>query len=238
MNRRLRSLHRSIGATVALFVLLLAITGIMLNHTTDLKLDQRYLTWDWLLEHYGLGFIQADSVYLLDQTVVSQFGTQIFIDATPITKVNRPLLGGVSLDDIMVLATDDALLLLTPEGEFIERISEAAGIPPEIQNIGLFHGEPVLQTREGLWRSDFMLDRWEQISLQGVGWSLPQPMPDSIEQEIASYFHGKGVTIEHVVLDLHNGRIIGKAGIWLLDILAILMIFLALTGLWIWARRA
>ena len=42
MNRRMRSLHRSMGAAIALFVLLLSITGILLNHSSDLKLDKRY----------------------------------------------------------------------------------------------------------------------------------------------------------------------------------------------------
>lgn len=238
MNRRLRSLHRSMGVTVALFVLMLAITGVMLNHTIELKLDQRYLTWNWLLEHYGIDSVQADAVYLLDQKVVSQFDDQIFIDAIPVTYVSRPLLGGINLEDLMVLATNDALLLLTPEGEFIERMGEAAGIPPKILNIGLFHGEPVLQTREGLWRSDFMLDKWELISLQGVGWSVPQPMPENIQQELANYFHGKGVTVERVILDFHNGRIFGNPGVWLLDLFGVLLVLLSLTGLWIWSRRA
>ena len=237
MNRRMRSLHRTMGAVVALFVLMLAITGVALNHTTDLKLDKQYVTWDWLLQHYGIANVQPDVVYLLDQNVITQFGSQVFVDAKPVTHSERPLLGGVVLDDLIVLATDDALLLFNPEGEFIERMGAAANVPPMIQNIGLFHGDPVIQTRDGLWRSDFILDQWERVSLQGVGWSLPQSMPESIEAELAEYFHGKGVTVEQLLLDIHNGRILGQFGVWLLDILGILLLVLSFTGLWIWARR-
>lgn len=237
MNRRMRSLHRSMGAIVALFVMLLAITGMLLNHTTELKLDQRYLTWNWLLEHYGVATVEADAVFLLDQKVISQFNEQLFVDAIPVTNVQRPVLGGVVLDDLMVLATDDALILLSPEGEFIERMGNAAGVPPEIQNIGLFHGDPVIQTRDGMWRSDFLLDQWERISLQGIGWSVPQPMPDSIETELAEYFHGKGIAVEQLILDIHNGRIVERFGVWILDAFAVLMIVISLTGLWMWGRR-
>jgi hypothetical protein len=237
MNRRMRSLHRSVGALLALFVILFAVTGILLNHTTDLALDKRYLSWPWLLEHYGVATVEADAVFLLDQKVVSQFGPQIFVDATPVTHVQRPLIGGVVLDNIIVLATDDALILLSPEGEFIERMSAAAGVPPMIQNIGLFHGDPVIQTREGMWRSDFLLDQWERISLTGIGWSEPQPMPSSIESALAEYFHGKGITVEQFVLDLHNGHIIDRFGVWLLDAFAVLIVLLSLTGLWMWGRR-
>lgn len=237
MNHRMRSLHRSMGAAIALFVLLLSITGILLNHSNDFKLDKHYLTWPWLLKHYGVSNVQADTVYLLDKFVISQFGSEIFVDAKPVTSVQRPLLGGIALDEIMVLATDDALILLNSDGEFIERMGGAAGVPPMIQNIGLFHGNPVIQTREGMWRSDFMLDKWEEISLQGIGWSVPSLMPDSIQNELVNYFHGEGVTVEHFLLDVHNGRILGSLGVWLLDLLGILLTFLSLTGIWMWLRR-
>ncbi|MFT7413363.1 MAG: hypothetical protein ACI9FO_000006 [Methylophagaceae bacterium] len=238
MNRRMRNLYQSMGAAIALFVLLLSITGILLNHSSDLKLDKHYLTWPWLLSHYGVGNVQADAVFLLDQSVISQFGAEVFVNAKPVTNAQRPLLGGVVLDDMIVLATDDALILLNSEGEFIERMGAAAGVPPIIQNIGLFHGGPIIQTREGMWRSDFMLDKWELISLQGVGWSLPSPMPASIQKELVKYFHGEGVSAEQVLLDVHNGRILGVIGVWLLDLVGVLLTALSLTGIWMWLRRS
>ena len=237
MNRRMRRLRRSMGAAIALFVLLLSITGILLNHSSDLKLDKSHLTWPWLLSHYGVSNVQADAVYTLDQAVISQIGTEIFVDAKPVTHSQRPLLGGVELDEVIVLATDDALILLNSDGEFIERMGAATGVPPMIQNIGLFHGAPVIQTREGMWRSDFMLDKWEAISLQGIGWSVPSLMPESIKNDLIKYFHGEGVTIEHVLLDVHNGRILGSVGVWLLDLLGVLLTVLSLTGIWMWLRR-
>jgi len=237
MNKRMRSLHRSMGAIVAIFVLMLATTGILLNHTSDLDLDQRFLTWDWLLSHYGINEADADAVYLLDRHTISQFGTQVFVDATPVTQSEVPILGGIIIDDLMVLATEGALLLFTPEGEFIERMGDSVGVPSMIQNIGLFHGDPVVQTRNGMWRSDFMLDQWEQLSLNGVGWSEPQAMPSSVQDELSLFFRGKGITIERVILDVHNGRILGKYGAWFADLVGGLLVLIALTGLWLWGRR-
>jgi len=237
MRRFMRSLHRSVGIVVFLFVIILSVTGILLNHTSDLKLDQRYLSTPWLLEHYEINQVKPDAVFLLDNKVFSQFGEQLFVDATPVTNLYRPLLGGVVIDEIYVLATDDALILLNPDGEFVERMSAEAGVPPMIQNIGLFHGDPVLQTHDGMWRSDFLLDSWELVSLEGVGWSVPEPMPDSVEKELATYFHGYGVTFEQVVLDIHNGHIIKKFGVWILDVIGLLMTLLSLSGLWLWFRK-
>lgn len=236
MNRRLLNIHRSMGALLAMFVLLLASTGILLNHTSDFDLDQYHLTWPWLLKHYGMDSVEVDNAYLLDEKIVSQVGEQIFVDSTPIVESVRPLIGGVVLDDITVIASDNELILLSPDNEFIEKMSASAGVPMQIQNIGLFHGQPVLQTRNGMWRSDFLLEEWENISLQGVSWSEPFPMPDATLKQLAAYFHGEGISLERFILDLHNGRILSAVGVWLLDILAVLLIVLSLSGLWIWNK--
>lgn len=233
----MRNLHRKIEPIIALFVLLLAVTGLLLNNSSNLQLDKRYLTWDWLLQHYQITHVDPDVVYLLGHRTISQFGSEVFVDAKPVTHVDRPLLGGVMLDDLIVLATDDALILLSHDGEFIERMGGAMGIPPNIQNIGLFRGEAVLQTYNGLWRSDFLLDQWERISVQGVGWSLPLPMPESVEAALATYFHGQGVSVERFVSDIRNGRIVNIVGSYLADLISIVLILWALAALWFWLSR-
>lgn len=224
---------RNIAATItAFFVFIMVISGILLNHASDLKLDQKHLTWHWLLKHYDLVSVQADTVYILGKNVVSQFGNDIFIGATPSIQSDQLVVGGIALEEIMVVATENSLLLFNLDGDFIDQMGLEENIPADIQNIGLFHGDPVIQTRTGLWRSDLMLAKWENVSLQGVGWSSAQPMPDSIEIQLAEYFHGRGVTVEKILLDIHNGHILPKYGIWILDILGFLLIWLMLTGSW------
>ncbi len=237
MNRKLRSFHRVIGVVLASFLLMFAITGVALNHSSELKLDKRYVNWDWLMSQYGLGQVSPDISFLIDNKIFSQFGNQLFLDATPLTHIERPLLGGIALEDIIVLATDDALILLTREGEFIERMGAEAGVPAPIQNIGLYHGEPVLQTRQAMWRSNFMLDKWEPISLQGVSWSIAHPLPNSVYNELKQFFYGKGISVQQLLIDIHNGHILGSVGIWLVDFLGLLIVFLSLSGLWMWGRR-
>lgn len=237
MNRRMRSLHRSMGVAVAIFLLLFAATGVLLNHSNQLKLDQRYISWDWLMAHYGIGVAEPDAVFLVENKIFSQFGSQLFLDAKPVTHLDRTILGGIALDDLIVLATDQALVLLTKEGEFVERMGAEAGVPAPVQNIGIYHGEPVIQARNGMWRSNFMLDVWEPMSLQGVSWSTPHPMPASVADDLQAYFYGKGVSVEQLLLDIHNGRILGVLGVWLIDIIGLLLVVLSFTGLWMWGKR-
>lgn len=236
MNGMLRSWHRTMGVIIALFVLVLAATGILLNHTEDLELDQHYLTWPWLLDHYGLSDVEADVAYHLNDRFITQFDEKVFVDGSLVTTTHQQIIGGIGIDDITVLATDNELLLISPEGEFIEKMSASAGVPEQIQNIGLFHGEPVLQTRKGMWRSDYMLETWENISLQGVSWSIQSPVPDDIQKQLDSYFYGEGISVERFALDVHNGHILNGIGVWLLDIVAVLLIVLSISGLWMWRR--
>ena len=69
MNRKLRSFHRVIGAILASFLLMFAITGIALNHSIQLKLDKRYVSWDWLMSQYGIGEVKPDAAFLIDNTL-------------------------------------------------------------------------------------------------------------------------------------------------------------------------
>ena len=44
-------------------------------------------------------------------------------------------------------------------------------------------------------------------------------------------WRGKGLTVERVLLDLHSGRILGKVGPLLMDLVAVFLIVLSLSGL-------
>lgn len=52
--RRWYRWHRRIGIISALFVLLLSVTGIILNHTVSLGLHQSHVKAAWVHELYGL----------------------------------------------------------------------------------------------------------------------------------------------------------------------------------------
>ena len=226
---RLQVLYWVLGIIASLMLFLLTLTGLMLNHSKELGLNRHYITWAWVLDYYDLNTKQPDAVYLLDQRVVSQFGQQVFIDSIPAIQSKETILGGITLDNITVVATSNALFLFDSEGMFIERIgSYAGGLPFGIQNIGLFHGQPVVQTRNGSWRGDFILESWENLSLQGVTWSKQQSMPVSIQEELRSYFYNKGITTEQFLTDLHSGLILKSYGSWLVDIWWLFLLVLSM----------
>jgi hypothetical protein len=52
--------HRRVGVTSAVFVIILAVTGLILNHNIMLDLHNVHITNPWLLEWYGY---DADAEY-------------------------------------------------------------------------------------------------------------------------------------------------------------------------------
>ena len=44
-------------------------------------------------------------------------------------------------------------------------------------------------------------------------------------------WRGRGLTVERLLLDLHSGRILGEAGPLLMDLVAVFLIVLSLSGL-------
>lgn len=237
MTPHLKQLVRLLLWLLACLILLQLVAGLLLNHSKQLELGQRYLTWEWLMTHYGMGLKEADAAFLVDDKIISQFDTQLFVDASPVTHLERSLLGAIALEDVIVLATDQALILLNREGEYLDTLHAQAGIPAPIQNIGTYHGEPVIQARNGMWRSNFLLDVWEPLSLQGVSWSRPYPIPDSVASELKTYFHGKGITVKQVLTDFRNGHWLAPVGIWLNDVLMLFMLLLIFSGVRFWNAK-
>ena len=78
-NAKIISLHRYIGIVICVFLVLLSVTGIFLNHTDDLNLDKRFINWPWLLKHYGLTAPQPKQNFNLGQNAVTNMMDKFFI---------------------------------------------------------------------------------------------------------------------------------------------------------------
>ncbi len=218
---------------ILLSILLLVWLGsaVLLNHDSALGLDKLKVNSSWLKQHYQIGELQSDQAFLVEDHVIVAVEQQLYINAEPLLSLPRPLIGAVALENVLVVATDDALILLSKDGDYIDTLGAAAGIPPEIQNIGVHYNDPVLQTRHGMWRGNFLLDSWELMSLQGVSWSQSESMPPSSRKAMEIQLYGDGVSVSHVLRDLHNGQLVKGIGRWLLDIWLIVLLILGFRGI-------
>jgi hypothetical protein len=239
--RLLRSLyiwHRYIGLATALFVIVLSLTGLALNHTEELQLDARHVRSDTLLDWYGIHAPDMLVSYRAGAHAISQLGNHIYWNLQPVPTANGTLAGALEYAGLVVAGLDSGLLLFTREGELIEQLGPAAGVPAGIQAIGTdTAGKLVIKTASGDYWTDENFIEWTAAAESDVTWAIAAPPGQELEQDLRNAWRGTGLSLERVLLDLHSGRIFGEAGVWLVDAAALLFLLLAGSGTWLWGRR-
>lgn len=231
--RLLYKFHRYAGLSVALVIILLAVTGIALNHTDDLKLDQQFVQSAPLLDWYGIDTPEIQQAFAVQQRWLSQSGSTIYLDTQPVFKTPNTLLGATANEHFISLAFRNSLLLLSHEGEVIEEIEQQA-----IQKIGAdSQGRTLIQSNNSLYYSDDDFLSWKVTPTIPVQWSQSQPLAASLEKQITNDSRHTILPYERVILDVHSGRFFGKYGVYAIDMASTVFILLAITGTWIWLKH-
>ena len=229
-------MHRYGGITSALFIIVVCITGLLLNHTDQLELNKKTVTANWLLDWYGIEKPPTVSFEFADQ-YASQLNQTIYLGTTHVQGSYALLQGLVSAERTTIIATTDQLIVMTPKGELIEVLDALHGIPANIRRIGLTpDGELIIDATGNLWTADDNLLGWARTDAKSIAWSVTTTLPSTLEDAISTHFRGAGLSLERILLDLHSGRILGRAGPWLGDAVAIVFILLAITGIWMWFK--
>lgn len=229
--------HRRTGLTAMVLMVILAITGIMLNHTESLELDSTYIESSPILNWYGLEPEGEILSYKVNDHIISSWNQQLFFDKQTIARTTQVFHGAVWTEQFIIVAFDTEIFLLTQEGELVERIPTSQSFTG-IQRVGLKYNRPVIETSELQYyvADEHILD-WDIITNKDVQWSTKTSLNTLQIDELRHAFRGNGLSIERVVLDLHSGRIFGKYGIYLMDLSAIILLWLSFSGLWMWWQR-
>jgi len=236
-KKSINQIHKFTGIAVCVFLIHLSITGIFLNHTEDLGLDEKYTASPMILALYNISMPSQEESFLVDNIFISRFGDQVFMGNQPIIKSENPIIGAALSNQVLFIAFPNEMVLLTQEGELIERISSTAELPENIQKLGVSEDILYLNTSNQLWQSSDQGQAWELSDSDFNDWSNEVVIPDQQTKQIEMYFSGKGVSLEQFFLDLHNGNIIKGFGKWLLDIIAIFLLLLSISGIWIWLKK-
>lgn len=240
-NQNKRSIfhwHRQIGLAVSILVIILSVTGILLNHTEDFELDSSYVKSDFLLEWYGIKKPVINS-YPIGENWISHAGDALYFNDVFVEKEIKHLTGAIAMENYIAVATTDELILFTPGGEKIERLDATTGIPANILSIGKNQtAQLYLKTENAIFQSNEDVTEWTPSKIKNITWAKKSSLPNELENSLNTLFRGKGLSKERVLLDLHSGQILGKAGPLLIDLSAILLLILSLTGCWMYAKRS
>jgi hypothetical protein len=241
-KRKLKSLyiwHRYAGIVAALLALVLAVTGIALNHTQRLQLDQTFVQADWLLNWYDIELPEAKTGYQLDGHWVTQVGGKLYLDDTLVAEDASDLAGALAFTHYVAVAQSAQIRLLTYEGELIETLGSMHGVPTGIRQIaGKANDEVLIDTYQGYYLTDKDFLTWKKIDRPvSANWVQAQAVPEQLRVRLSQQTRAQELPMERVFLDLHSGRILGPWGPWVMDTAALLLMFLAISGCWIWMKQ-
>jgi hypothetical protein len=228
------------GLSAALVAVLVAVTGVLLNHTEDFEFDSRHVQADWILNWYGIAPPQELLSFPLGDRHVTLMGEHLYLDRKEIEGDYRDLVGAVLMGDIFVVAVSNSILLLTPRGELIERLQAEDGVPAGMKRIGAdTQGRLVVEGSHVLYRSDKEFLHWQHADnpASPILWAEPGPLDPKLKSSLQHHFRGEVLPVERVLLDLHSGRFFGRLGPWVVDAAAVLLTLLAVSGTWIWLKR-
>ena len=234
----MRRFHRSIGAGAAIFVFFIVLSGLVINHSTGLGLDQRHVSQPFLLGWYGLGKPENIQSYAVGDDWLSFAGSQLYLNDKSVATMSDGA-GAVSVGELLIAAGSDELLLLDQQGNLVERISWGPIATAAIDSIGLnANGSVTVKSSGQLWLADTDLLNWQRTgeTTQSIHWSTSEPAPETLQQAITRVYRGEGLSLERVLLDLHSGRIFGNIGTIIYDLLAIAIGYLSINGLVLWFR--
>jgi hypothetical protein len=234
--------HRRFGLLAAFFLLVLAVTGIVLNHTAALALDKRFIDWPWLSAMYGDNSANLPAYALAGRWLSRAANGMVYLDDIAVAPCSGKLVGALSHDDLLYAGCADALLLLTRDGALVESVNASTGLPTPLQALGLVDGQVVLQSADNWWLADLERLVFDAPAPPGAavsGQLVPARLPAVIRARIPA--PQQWLTWERMLLDLHSGRLFGRLGVLWVDLMGVLLGCLALSGFamwWLHRRRA
>ncbi|WNC71880.1 PepSY domain-containing protein [Thalassotalea psychrophila] len=239
--RHLREWHRKSGIFAAFLLIFLSISGIALNHTEAFKLGHTAITNQWLLQHYGIKDPSNSKYFFNKQFSVSD--GYIFKNDILLQEGSENVIAiGQYLEFDLVL-TQSKLSLFDDSGELVDQITHSDGLPSGIKamaiNTNANNNTIILNTLNGYYQSGQHLLEWQKVDfIVEPSWiKADQVTSDNINDAKLRY-KSQFLTLERVVLDAHSGRIFGDYMVLFMDIIALAIIILSLSGLYIWIRYA
>ena len=229
--------HRYIGVTVSLFVIVLSATGLLLNFTDTLKLNKTHISTSWLLNHYNIGNFNVSS-FQTDDHLVSQASNFIYLNGHYVLNLKEALVGALNLSENILLATQTSLILIDHNGEIIDEIGKFTGLPESPLGISITdNGHPVIRGINTYWKGSNELSAWQPLKGPHPKWVAPVDTPNDINSLIQQHARSNEIHYERVLLDLHSGRLLGMWGQNIMSISAVLLLVLAVSGIFLWLRK-
>ena len=234
--RRLARWHQWAGLGGAAFIVMLVVTGVLINHSAQFAFEKRKVATGWMLDWYGIGAPIVENGFHVGKNWIVQAEKRLYLDQRQIGRSEAEVVGAVQVGNEMAVATTDHLMILDAQGNPLEQLGHEHGLPGEIMQIGKRGSYLAVRSRDGDYRAEIDVLHWEKKTGTGADWSRSEALPEDIGRQIAADARSKTLSVDRVLRDIHTGRILGAWGMLFADALAFVLLALTITGVWVWWR--
>lgn len=238
-TRKLTVWHRRIGVFSALFIVILSVTGVLLNHTSRFNLDSNFISFPWVLSLYSVATPQISSVSLGDDWV-SEVESKLFYNAKPLGECRGRLLNALIVSEYWLIACSEQIILYSNDHMVIEKIDGATGLPVPLQGFSQCGSGACMMAASQIYKIDTNALSWSKLTEKhafDLSWNNHTPAPKHIIESLKAKTQSKIITWEKLVLDIHAGRYFGAAGPLVMDFVAFIFIILAFSGIYMWGAK-
>ena len=218
--------HRRIGIFSALVLLLLTLTGLLLNHSDDFGLNQSKLSRAQASLFYAEQTAPSFGSYL-PQGWVYQLENSILLNSQLLQKCETGFVGAMWIARVLYIACENKLHVLDRDLRLIESLDARHAFPAPVSAIAACENLCLKSSDQG-WTYDFHAGVFRKIE-SAVDWHKLKKLPQNISAAAPSAF-----SWERLLLDIHAARFLGPIGVWVLDFFALLFIILSLSGIYLW----
>ncbi|MDG1733981.1 MAG: PepSY domain-containing protein [Thalassotalea sp.] len=240
--KHLRETHRQLGMLLAFFMIFLALTGIMINHGNSLSLDRSKVEVNWILDHYNIEAPDKVLKFSLAKNKSALFvvGKQVWLANTLLFTADNDINSAAIWQQFIIISGDDNLRLYNHAGQLVDVMDKASGLPTNIQGLAVNGNNIYLQTAQGIFLSNDELYSWQLQSKDKAldNWSKASTISAAEIKHYQQLYRQQILSWERVVLDIHSGRFFASLGVLFMDLVALFIIILSLSGIYMWIRQA
>ncbi len=231
-----RKLHRSLAWVMAFGLVYLTLSGILLNHSKALDLHNIQIKNPLLLKWYKQEVPVISQAFSINQHWLTRVNQNLYWD-----DLLLPLQGEIhqilSHESFLFIRQAKQVAFLSDAGEFIDLIALPEEIEKPNESRLLENQQQVhLLNNQQVWSlnaeyTEFVFNPDYQVSLlkTEIPETTDKALPETLKTSLLT-LSPSNLTLEKVVLELHNGYFLGPIGPWLLDLFALLILITIITG--------
>ena len=217
--------HHLLGLMSAVLILWVSLSGVILNHSSGFGLNQPLPT-PMLSFFYGIQKHQNN--WPVDWTLKCK-NNKVHYNSILLDLSCGEVKSYIMKDDLVVLLTPQQITLWLHDGQMLESLA--------IESLGLGRIVSFGETKNGLVVLVDENGQQRRADAQFLSWKASSKAMILKEAYMLEPDVNSDIDWERLMLDLHAGRFLGVTGKILNDGVAIILIYMCLSGVWLWFHR-